>query len=72
MKKSKEKKEGSEPVVDLVCYMILYEFDKKKMGFHANCGFEKKKRKKREEKKMVPPLSESLTRFTKRGQETPT
>ena len=21
---------GSEPVVDLVCYMILYEFDKKK------------------------------------------
>ena len=30
MKKSKEKKEGSEPVVDLVCYMILYEFDEKK------------------------------------------
>ena len=59
MKKSKEKKEGSEPVVDLVCYMILYEFDKKKMGFHANCGFEKRKKK-----KMVPPLSESLTRFT--------
>ena len=25
-----EKKEGSDPVVDLVCYMILFEFDKKK------------------------------------------
>ena len=47
--------------MDLVCYMILYEFDKKKMGFHANCGFEKRKKK-----KMVPPLSESLTRFTTR------
>ena len=53
--------------MDLVCYMILYEFDKKKMGFHANCGFEKKE-KKRKKKKMVPPLSESLTRFTKSPQ----
>ena len=38
--KQRKKKEGSEPVVDLVCYMILYEFDKKKMGFQANCGFD--------------------------------
>ena len=39
--KYEEKKEGSEPVVDLVCYMILYEFDKKKQtGFQANCGFD--------------------------------
>ena len=32
----------------------------------------KKEKKKRKKKEMVPPLSESLTRFTKRGQETPT
>ena len=34
------------------------------MGFHANCGFEKKEKKRKKKKKRVPPLSESLTRFT--------
>ena len=44
--------------MDLVCYMILYEFDKKKMGFMPIVDLkkrEKKEKKKRKKKNGSPP-----------------